>query len=658
MAAPSQAPANGRINRTGDMSIIVNWDVLPGATTYAIGAVEWNNPGVPVGGIITVIGTTSTISFSHTFTALDKRYFIRLQARNADGNGPWGDPIPTEFYTKPLAPRRGTITPITPSIIEVDFPPVSSFPIGLRVGRSNGTTVDINNGGVLTQWPVPADLVVRNFRDNQRVPGMTYRARTMVGVVGTPGRNFSDWTEWSDPVSDWTPPNAPTVTAPNQGGVGLTPPVTFRWIHNSTDLTSQQAAEIEWRKRGSSTSWNAITGITFNQFFTPSEAQWTTIKAAGPEIEYRIRTRGFAADFSPWSATRFFAIMNPPLVSITSPHAGETLDTSTLVLSWTFFQQEGLPQSGYRPVLKKGASTLYDQILTGQQSTFTFPVSLENNSTYQVELSAFSNDIWSAVHAITIYTLFVPPNTPLLRGSWDESQGGHSLEIQARPSTIGASETSTLTIMRSLDGGSTWDTVLANIDAGQALSPLWLGLQDNKGLSVGETHYRVTAFSALGAQAQSAILIIDARSLSTWIGEEPGFIPIRLPYNHKSSIDMGRERSSETYDSRSLPVAYSGPALTYVVDSGGTIYASKYCDDQLMIEDPCGLSATRAALREIAQAQGPIFLYRDADGEYLYGVISNIHLTRVKMDVWDWGFSITEAEYIRLGIMPTEGEEE
>lgn len=200
-----------------------------------------------------------------------------------------------------------------------------------------------------------------------------------------------------------------------------------------------------------------------------------------------------------------------------------------------------------------------------------------------------------------------------------------SVSESAPPATVA------VTVERSLDG-LTWEAVAETADIA--------ALMDWESWSYGDIQYRVTALSSEGAAAVS-IVVVEARSAALWLSGGSGFgETARLPYDPAVSITAGRERALKRYAGRSLPVAYSGEALSRTVAVSGRV--TDRDDDTAEVE----------AMVNIAQLEHDRFMFRDPDGRRVYGSIGDIQLPRQSSSihptgwegVWGYSFTLTETE--------------
>lgn len=190
------------------------------------------------------------------------------------------------------------------------------------------------------------------------------------------------------------------------------------------------------------------------------------------------------------------------------------------------------------------------------------------------------------------------------------------------------------TLERSVDGGTTWEPVLAETISGGGAN-----LVDWESLSHGETQYRAVAFTVEGATAETTITV-EARSGSLWLSGGPAFgVTGRLPFDPSVEITAGRARALKQYAGRAEPVALSGEALARVVSVAGTTA------DEAMAEHS---TADVEQLTFVAQLAEALFLYRDPDGRRIYGGIDSIDMSRKgavgSNGIWGYAFTLTEAD--------------
>jgi hypothetical protein len=189
------------------------------------------------------------------------------------------------------------------------------------------------------------------------------------------------------------------------------------------------------------------------------------------------------------------------------------------------------------------------------------------------------------------------------------------------------------TLERSVNGED-WETVL-----GEVILADGVNLVDWESLSNGETMYRAVAFTAEGATAETEITV-EARSTAVWLSGGPAFATTgRLPFDPSVHVTAGRQRTLKQYAGRSLPVALVGEALSRVIAVSGTTF------DAAIMEQS---TADVDRLTEIAQAEEPVFLFRDPDRRRIYGTIDKIEMPRngvgSGVGMWGYSFTLTEAD--------------
>lgn len=191
------------------------------------------------------------------------------------------------------------------------------------------------------------------------------------------------------------------------------------------------------------------------------------------------------------------------------------------------------------------------------------------------------------------------------------------------------------TLERSVNDGVDWETVLGDVITGDGAN-----LVDWESLSNGTTQYKAVAFTVEGATAET-IVTVNADSDALWIsGGQAYGTTGRLPFDPGITITAGRERAVKQYAGRSLPVALVGEALARTVAFSGE--TSDLEDD----------TASSARLQQITQAPEPLFLFRDPDGNRIYGMLDTVQLQRKASEwhpdgwnsIWTYAFTLTEAD--------------
>lgn len=211
----------------------------------------------------------------------------------------------------------------------------------------------------------------------------------------------------------------------------------------------------------------------------------------------------------------------------------------------------------------------------------------------------------------------------LMVTDWDGADNASTVTATMVPETVSA------TIERSIDGGRTWEPVLVETPiTGLDL----VNFSDWESLSNGETMYRVTAITAAGAVSVTPITG-TADSGAVWLSGGVGYSDTaRLLHSPKISITAKRERSLHYYKGRTLPVAYAGEGAGRSVNVAG------------MIPEDSPDVAQVNHLADLIMSAEPLFVFRDPDGRRIYGSPSGVTLPRRQHQLWDYEFSLEEAD--------------
>ena len=126
------------------------------------------------------------------------------------------------------------------------------------------------------------------------------------------------------------PPDKPTILYPNGNYVANNDEITFQWKYNSSVGGVQKKFELEWSSDGGST-WNNITQTSSNEKYIAAPDTITS-----GSIMWRVRTYNEYDEASPWSdILTFYAIGAPavPVINSISNNARPTVE-------WASSQQQ------------------------------------------------------------------------------------------------------------------------------------------------------------------------------------------------------------------------------------------------------------------------------------------------------------------------------
>ena len=434
-------------------------------------------------------GTATT--FTDTRVPFNQKFHYRIASSvSAGGTSDWRTSAPV--FSIPATPgnvraeRQG-------SNISVTATAPSTFITGYQV-RDAQTQTTLATGTSLPWIHTGADA------------SKTHQYQVRAYINSAHGTRYSDWSTPSNTVSLLSAPAAPTPQLP-AGGVLLKGNTKFQWIHNPTDSSTQQQYQVGYQKTGSSETFT--TGSTSNQH---------TVYLQPGTYDWRVRTRGAHATWSPFSRTTRFEIITQPTVDLQIP-ASYTKSTATI--TWSFGQAENKPQQAYKAELLDAAGQVIGtrhHVSTSRTTTFTTP--LANNTNYRARITVQAAGYWSNPATATFTTNFPAPAPPTVTAVWDESLGGVNLNIIGATSNPAATRN---TIERSTDAGETWQQIAETSSTGLVAD---LGAK-----SAGETLYRITSYTAAGGLAARTITSLPTAPQFGFPPETTTPLSVRLPYN-------------------------------------------------------------------------------------------------------------------------------
>lgn len=601
------APNIDRVVRVSDTSHRPEWTRT---STYTSVIVQ-RGPG---DGTMAQVGrpTGNAANFTDTTTKPNSRYYYRAAGVNAGGQSGWSNTF-GPIYTTPNAPTSVTAARSGNNIVVTATAP-SSF--SLLYDVMDGATQIATGVPLPYTHQSPSNTVTHQYKVRAKITSQAS------GVVVT-----GAWSTASNVVQLPAAPAAPTGLDPNGALTVDDLRPTLRWKHNPIDSSAQTAANVQYRLVGAST-WTTVTATT---------AEQVTLAAPLPvgAYEWQVQTKGNFATYSPYSATARFTVISRPGVGIDVP--GASWDAPTLPAVWTWFHAEGRPQSSWElQLIDETGQNIESRNGQGDTHTFTLTSRLADGSSYLLRVRAATGEVWSEWAEASFDVVFVPPAPPQLIVGWDETTGAAILEITEGTVPAGAPQTATITIDRSVDSGETWEPYrdgdhlqLAVVDPGD---PRQLTVSDYECLSSGHTLYRVTAYTAIGALASSeGDLLADSDAI--WVSGGGQFTnAARLPYDPEVDLDVGRQRTMHRFSGRELGVVVSTEQLERKVQASGTLY-----DDDEQV-------ASREQLRLVAIDSYPVHMYRDPDGNRIFGLLGNVPMKREADGVWSYSISLDESE--------------
>jgi hypothetical protein len=132
------------------------------------------------------------------------------------------------------------------------------------------------------------------------------------------------------------------------------------------------------------------------------------------EMEWQVAVRDRDAVWGPFSAITTFFPRNVPVVTITSPTAGGTVNNPAPLFTWTFFAEGGRVQKQFRVVISRPSETVYDSTwITSNAVSFRPPPVLKNSiSDYTVTVYVVDSGGMQDSDAKAFVTAWTPPAAP------------------------------------------------------------------------------------------------------------------------------------------------------------------------------------------------------------------------------------------------------
>ena len=512
------APASVTTTRLGDSDFRTTWSSVPGAAWYELQI--WQESlqrWAPLGRFY---GTSWDTDY-----APDDQYRIRVQAWNAAGYSPWRDG--NYFRSKPAAPRvelgrRGTT-------ITIAHHPRARYPQGsvfeYQLDNEEWKALTSADGGTAVAAHQPP--LGRQVR---------YAVRTRVGV---PSEAFSDWviTPWTAPLAA---PRPPRLLAP-AGVADSAEQVEFGWEHQPVDLSAQTAAEVRWRRVGT-TAWSTASVTT---------ASTHRVHLTTGLWEWQARTRGAHADWSGWSAVTGFQVAARPTVTIQAPAQGAAISASRVTARIGFTDPAGVMASWTVTVLQ-GGQEVGRTSGRGAVSTVTVPQRLVDRTDYRLVVEATSTTGLTGRSESAFRTAFRPPPTPRLAARFEEAQGVTVLDVDATPQSGDAGKPPAVRVLieASTDGVSWREVATLATSTGTVTDPR---------VPLGSVvTYRVTATSDLPSEAAGEDVTIGTDTRRVWIVGADG-AAAHLILDIDLAASMGHEVVLAVYEGDALPTPHFGP---------------------------------------------------------------------------------------------------
>lgn len=535
-AAPAD-PSGITNTRNSDTQNTAAWTVP--ATTYTRARLQRMVDGATVGADWTF--APGVLSYTDTGTAAAHSYAYRVRLETVPPAGEdfalvsdWAESMTT--YNSPAAP----------SSISGARTGASTVRVTLANSATTSTALEVQASTSPTDWSAATTTTVQGAgvttADVSGLGGIYYfRARNTRGAL------VSAWSPVSEPVATLVAPNPPTLTAPASGAVvnyTQTQTTALSWVHNPLDGSAQTAAEVQRSTDGGQT-WTTASVTTAQQY------SLALASIIGQTVTWRVRTKGAAADWSAWSASRTFTVYPEPTITITlkdgngNPVTGGTLADMPLRYAITAADGYTSPTSG--AVAIAGYSEALD-VATMAGEIDPAEVMLDNATTYTFTASILMGSGLQGSASATVTTQYADPQAGTLAVT--DSDGIETLTVGLAPRQSGESAADSISLCRVTDGTAV--LLASGLQAGATITDKYAPL--NKPFV-----YRVRTFTAAGAArgvdfpqtiASNRWYIISGDKMAWGI------------WNPSGSLSWSRpEKTRVQYAGRTYPVSYDGTAL-------------------------------------------------------------------------------------------------
>lgn len=527
------APSGLSYSRASDTKVNLSW--ANNSSSYTQVRVERSTDGGAWSQIASL--SKGTTSYSDTTTSADHSYKYRIRAYNGGLYSSYNTgsstvvmtpAAPTKITTAAAGGTNVTVTLTNPSNVATKV----QYQVSTGGGASWGTTQESAN---LTSFSV-----------------------SIVGTEKVRARNYNSTgtSAWitSDFITTICPPNPPTLTAPSSNILNIADgSITFSWLHNSLDGSTQQNAELDYSTDGGST-WTQVQNIGTAQSYTMA-IPWNP----GDTVTWRVKTKGADASFSDWSATKTFNVYEAPSVNITAPSGLSPITSMPVSISADYTDMVGFTCEQASYTLRSNGAPLFSEPMsitaTANGTTLTASLDVneflpENGGTYEIVVNARSSSSLEYETNVTFGINFAEP-----------VEGG--IEITDDPDTGYAY------IMASFDNTGAPEPAVnisvSRINPDGSMTPLLENADNNSGVTDKfaplNTPYQYAVTTHASSQAVKTVYfdnIIESNRWFAYWGDNLAW----AAWNPDGNYTLTRpEKIRVRYAGRKWPVSYDSKAI-------------------------------------------------------------------------------------------------
>lgn len=482
--------------------------------------------------------------------APDHKYTYQIKGRGRGSEAEVLSEASEEVWMSPARPQSITAAPDSSGDVIVTIVNASHTATTVCLERR------VDSGG----WTVIAEEGYidggQSFTDESAVfeESLEYRARNKCEEIAGADA-YSDYVT-SAPVSAVSAPNPPTLRMPvNGASVSLDMgSITFSWQHNATDGSSQERAQLRYRKNDG----------TYQTVSLAADSSYALSLSSGfsaqDSLFWQVRTKGAHEDWSGWSEESEVQILTKPELTFTSPDTGSIIDRLPVQMAWEYTDQSGTLQSLTLDVKKDGILQERYQVPVGEGTPGSYDYTLshflfENETVYALTATALSSTGFTSVSDISITIAYEQV----------------SLEGGLIP-VVTFDEDGIATIVTERDVGESEEAEPAEItsailyrvhDRRRSLVAEGLG----EGMQITDRYAPINVpFSyellMLTAAGEVSIVTVEVQQESSlWFVYWDGGIA-RAEWNPEGQISLKRpERTQVRYSGREYPVSYDSKAM-------------------------------------------------------------------------------------------------